>query len=267
MALACAGARAGAATPATPFIAAAAAPAATSAAAADPRAHWPTGPGSLAGVWANSDYDRGRVFDPRRQILRTIDGRMPPLQPWAAELLEQRLKDGESGRVFVTPLSQCLPSGVPAMMFYPGLPIQILETPGQVTMLNEQLTNYRAIYLGARHDEDPDPSFFGDSIGHWEGDTLVVDTIGLTTRTTLDQPGMPHSDRLHVIERYRRTGQRRLELKVTIDDPKVFTAPWTAITHFAMTPDDRRIEEYICENNRNLESSGRIGVQAPASGR
>ncbi len=152
------------------------------------------------------------------------------------------------------------------MMFYPGLPIQILETPGQVTMLNEQLTNYRAIYLDAKHETDPDPTFFGDSIGHWEGDTLVVDTIGLTTRTTLDQPGMPHSEDLHVIERYRRTGDKTLELKVTIDDPKVFTVPWTTVTHFEMTPSDRRIEEYICENNRNVSTNGRIGVQAPAAG-
>jgi hypothetical protein len=210
----------------------------------------PHGSGSLAGVWANSDYDRGRVFDPRRQVLRTADGKMPPLQPWAAELLEKRLKDAEEGKIFPTTLSQCLPSGVPAMMFYPGLPIQILETPGQVTMLNEQFTNWRLIYLDAQHDPDPDPSFFGDSIGHWEGDTLVVDTLGLTTRTALDQPGMPHSDALHVVERYRRTGAKTLELLVTIDDPKVFTAAWTAVTHFELAPADRRIEEYICENNR-----------------
>jgi hypothetical protein len=206
------------------------------------------------------------VFDPSRQVLRTIDGKLPPLRPWAAELLEKRLKEGENGHVFVTPLSQCLPSGVPAMMFYPGLPIQILETPGQVTMLNEQLTNYRLIYLNAQHETDPDPTFFGDSVGHWEGDTLVVDTIGLTTGTTLDQPGMPHSEALHVIERYRRTGARALELRVTIDDPKVFTAPWTTVTHFVLAPPDRRIEEYICENNRNVSNSGHVGVQAPSAG-
>lgn len=228
-------------------------------------ADYPTGPGSISGVWANSDYDRGRVFDPRRQVLKTIDGKMPPLQPWAAELLEKRLKDAESGHVFVTPLSQCLPSGVPAMMFYPGLPIQILETQGQVTMLNEQLTHYRAIYLDAKHEVDPDPTFFGDSVGRWEGDTFVVDTIGLTTKTTLDQPGMPHSEELHVIERYRRTGKDTLELKVTIDDPKVFTSTWTAITHFKMTPPDRRIEEYICENNRNKSINGRIGHQTSSA--
>jgi len=220
------------------------------AAAAESRPQPLHGPGSLAGVWANSDYDRGRVYDPRRQVLKTADGKMPPLQPWAAALLEKRIEDAESGQIFATTLSQCLPSGVPAMMFYPGLPIQILETEGQVTMLNEQFTNWRIVRLNSKHDEDPDPGFFGDSVGHWEGDTLVVDTIGLTTRTALDQPGMPHSDALHVVERYRRTGENTLELKVTIDDPKVFTSTWTAVTHFELAPADRRIEEYICENNR-----------------
>ena len=225
----------------------------------------PKGPGSLSGVWANSDYDRARVFPPRQQALKTIDNKPPPFRREAAELYEKRLQAAEAGEVFVTPLSQCLPSGIPAMMFYPGLPVQFLERGNEIVMLNEQLTNWRKIYVGGAHEEDPDPSFFGDAVAHWEGDTLVVDTIGLTTTTTLDQPGMPHSEKLHVIERYRRTDADTLELKVTIDDPEVFTAAWTAITHFKKAPPDRRIEEYICENQRNGAKGGSVGVQIPSA--
>ena len=225
-----------------------------------------SGPGSLAGVWANSDYDRGRVFDPARQVQKTIDGKMPPLRPEAAALLQKRIDDARKGDVFVTPLSQCLPSGVPAMMFYPALPIQILETPGKIYMLNEELTNFRVIYMNAKHEKDPDPSYFGDSVGHWEGGDLVVDTIGLTAKTPLDQPGMPHSDALHVVERYRRTDKDTIELRVTFDDPKTFTAPWTAITHFQGTPKDRRIEEYYCENQRNQTVDGAVGLQTSKDG-
>jgi hypothetical protein len=220
-----------------------------------------SGPGSVAGIWAKSDYDRGRVFDPRKQSLKTIDGKTPPFRPEAAKLYEQRLVAAEHDQVFVTPLSQCLPSGIPAMMFYPGLPIQFLESRGEVIMLNEQLTNWRKIYMGGKHQDDPDPSFFGDSVAHWEKGVLVVDTIGLITDTTLDQPGMPHSDALHVTERYRRMDKNTLELKVTIDDPKIFTQPWDAITHFKLAPSDRRIEEYICENNRNTAKNGAISTK------
>jgi hypothetical protein len=222
-----------------------------------------SGAGEISGIWYNSDYDPKRVYHPRMQRLLTIDGDPPPFQPWAAELYEKRLKDAEEGNVFPTPLSQCLPSGVPAMLFYPRLPIQILETEGQVTMLIEQLRNFRIIQLDSEHQDDPDPSFFGDSVGHWEGDTLVVDTIALTTKTTIDQPGMPHSEELHVVERYRRLDDDILELRVTIDDPKVFTEPWTTVTHFK--PARRQLEEYICENQRNAQADdGSIGLQMPS---
>ena len=224
------------------------------------------GPGSVSGVWANSDYNRGRVFDSTLQVLLTADGKPPPAQAWAAKLLAERIKAGQAGHPYATPLSQCMPSGVPAMLFYPGLPIQILETPGQVTMLNEEMTYWRLIKLNGRHEQDPDPSFNGDSVAHWDKDgALVIDTIALNTRTTLDQSGLPHSEDLHVVERYRRTDKDTLEVVVRIDDPKTFTAPWTAITHFKLTPKDRRIEEYICENNRNRpDSGGRISTQMPA---
>jgi hypothetical protein len=160
-------------------------------------------------------------------------------------------------------MSKCLPAGVPQMMFGPRLPLQILETPGQVTILVEPLTNFRIIYLNEPHSEDPDPSFMGESVGHWEGDTLVVDTIAQLDRTTLDPIGMPHSDALHVVEKFRRTGKDSLELVVTIDDPKTFTRPWTAATTFKSEP-GLRVQQYFCENQRNPSEGEVMQMLRPA---
>jgi hypothetical protein len=227
------------------------------------------GPGSLSGVWFNNEFKTSAKFATAYQVQMTADGKMPPLQPWAAALLDQRIKDSEAGHPFPTTLSNCLPSGVPQMMFGPkDLPIQIVESPGQVTILFESLTTFRIIHLNEQHPPDPDPTFMGNSVGHWEGDTLVVDTIGLTDRTAIDTVGMPHSDALHLVERFRRTSKTTLELQVTFDDPKTFTQPWTAKTSFRAVP-GARVEEYICENNRNRPDASGVssGVQSSPNSR
>ena len=226
------------------------------------RAPVPRGPGSLSGIWTNITYKPSSAYNPREAVLMTADGKLPPLQPWAADLLQKRLKDSEAGHPFPNTKSQCLPSGVPQLMFGPRTPMQILETPGQVTILIEEFNNFRIILLGARHEDDPDPSIMGDSVGHWEGDTLVVDTIGLSDRTVLDVPGTPHSDQLHVVERFRRVAKDRLEVSVTLDDPKTFTRPWTAKTAFAPMGVPR-ITEYYCENQRNPAVDGKTTMQMP----
>ena len=140
------------------------------------------------------------------------------------------------------------------MMFGSGLPHQTLESPGQVTILVEELSYFRIIRLNAKHQEDPDPTFMGDAVGHWEGGTLVVDTIGLSDQTLLPG-GIPHSEQLHVVERFRRTSKDRIELLMTFEDPKAFTTPWTTVTHLKIES-NRRISEYYCENNRNLAVDG-----------
>jgi hypothetical protein len=135
-------------------------------------------------------------------------------------------------------------------MFGPRLPIEILVTSGKVTMLLEEFNNYRQIFLDEQHPEDPDPSFMGHSVGRWEGDTLVIDTVGLTDRTTLDPVGTPHSDQLHLVERLRRISANKLELVVDFEDSKTFTRPWQTTTTFEAVP-DMRLAEGLCENNRN----------------
>jgi hypothetical protein len=224
------------------------------------------GPGSLVGLWTNGAYRSSERYSERERILLTTDGKMPPLLPKQQALLEQRLRASEAGKPFANSLSLCLPGGVPQMLFGAGAyPIQILETPGQVTMLIDEQNHFRIVPLGHRHKENPDPSYFGDSVGHWEDGALIVDTIGLTERTTLDQIGMPHSEELHVVERYRRTAADLIEVLVTIDDPKTFSATWQAKALLRKARPDVGMDEYICENNRNLpDASGAQGLQAPS---
>jgi hypothetical protein len=134
-----------------------------------------------------------------------------------------------------------------------------------VNILFEEFTTFRTIYMDRPHQEDPDPSFFGDSVGRWEGDTLVIDTIGLTTQTVVDNAGVPHSEQLHVVERLRRTGPDSLELVSTMDDPKAFTRPWSLRMEYVSVPDGR-LREYYCENERNApDETGRTGIKLPGA--
>lgn len=208
------------------------------------------GPGSLNGMWTTFGYKGSARFGPRERVVNTIDGKLPPMQPWAAQLLEERIRmTTEKGEPFRTTLMQCLPGGVPEMVFGSPYPTQIIESAGQVTILYEMFNHFRVIYLGETHPADPDPTFMGHSVGHWQGDTLIVDTVGLTERTTLDEVGIPHSAALHVIERYRRVDKDTLEIIDTIDDPKTFTQPWNVKVINKAAAADLKFIEYICEND------------------
>ena len=146
-----------------------------------------------------------------------------------------------------------------------SLPMQILINPGQITILFEEFNDFRIIHIDQKtHPEDPDPSFFGHQIGHWEGDTLVVDSVGFTDETVIDSVGMPHSDAMHIVEWIRRTGPGTLEDVMTITDPKAFTRPWTTVSSYRRVA-GVAIQEYHCENDRNVpDAHGATGVQMPA---
>lgn len=235
------------------------------AAAPPPQAEAPPvlkGPGSLAGIWLMTGY-KGSRASARQRVAVTIEGKPAPLLPAAAALLEKRIADADRGYPFANTLTSCLPGGMPLMMIAGApYPIQILENPGQVTMLFEEQNHFRAIYLNAKHPDDPDPSYMGHSIGHWEKDVLVVDTIGLNDRTTIDQVGMPHSEELHLTERYRRVDRDTLEVLVTITDAKTFSSSWQTRALYKSAPPGSEVAEYICENNRNVpDAQGRMGFQ------
>ena len=229
--------------------------------AAEPPA---SGPGSLAGVWFNAKFSVNRDDNLPQELPRarmTVDGQPPPFQPWAKAEVDRRLQSFKDGRPVAKLSASCIPGGTPQMMQpAPQLPIQILETPGQVTILFESLTTFRIIRMNEQHPQDPDPTFFGNSVGHWEGDTLVVDTVALKEVTTIDDV-VPHSDQLHVVERFRRTGPSTMEILENIEDPKVFTKPYTYRFSFKRVPGEK-LKEFICENNRNApDAEGRTTAQ------
>lgn len=222
----------------------------------------PNGSGSLNGVWLNAEYKGSSSHTELERVLRTVDGNLPPMLPWASELLNKRIKDSQEGLPFASTLALCLPGGIPLMLFGDDVPVKIVETPEDVTMLFMEGNRFRVIPMNADHAKEIDPSYMGDAVGKWQGDTLVVDNVGLSERTTLDQIGMPHTEKLHVTERYRRTGKDSMEIRVTIDDPGTFTKPWDAKVNYKLAPAGTRVTEDICENNRNPpDEQGRSGFQ------
>ena len=148
----------------------------------------------------------------------------------------------------------CLPPGVPRMMYTP-YPTEILQLPERIVFVFEGGAHvWRNIWLdGRKQPTDPNPTYLGYSAGKWEGDTLVVDTMGFNDRTWLDAAGHSHGEKMHVIERFTRSDSNTLRVEATIEDPDYYTKPWTVVT-FATWYANQEILEYICqENNRDVQ--------------
>ena len=170
-----------------------------------------------------------------------------PMQPWAAELFRERgansLKD--------QPTSSCKPLGTAQRDSWP-LPFKLVQTPNLLLLLYEMDTVYRQVFLDGRTlPADPQPSFLGYSVGRWEGDTLVVDTIGLQDRGWLDLMGHPHSDALRMEERFRRIDAGHMDIKVTFNDPKAYTGPISFTQPHDLLPDTDLLEYFCTENERD----------------
>ena len=174
------------------------------------------------------------------------DGATVPLQPWAQALYRQRVDSLGIG----LSSSRCLPHGLPGAMLIP-IPFKIVQTPALTTILFEEFNYYRQIFTDGRaHPSLLNPTWFGYSIGKWDKDTLVVDTIGFNDQTWLDTSGYPHTEALHTTERFVRRDFGHMDVLVTIDDPKAYTKPWSPTLHLALMPDTELIE-HICENERD----------------
>lgn len=179
----------------------------------------------------------------------------PLLKPWVAQALKDKAYRQIVEQEEVLPAhSLCWPSGVPGNLRLRE-PVQFLQTPGQITLLYQRDHQVRRIYMNVPHSANPPKSWYGESVGHYEGDILVVDTIGLNDRTSVDWWLTPHSDEIHVIERYKMTeGGRMLEVSFTVEDPKAFTESWSAVVHYRRGT--APIEEIICaENNKNASTN------------
>jgi hypothetical protein len=195
----------------------------------------------FSGVWIPEDQ---KYFTNLAAGLKPED---VPLQPWAKALQQERVQ-----RQHVDdPLARCLPHGVPRINTNGLFPFKIVQTPGLVVIMYEQLYLFRQIFMdGRRMAQDVNPAWLGYSTGKWDGDTLVIDTAGFNDRTWLDTTqGHPATEALHVTERFRRPDFGHLELQATIDDPKAYTKPWTTTTqkmHLLLNTD---ILEFICNEN------------------
>jgi hypothetical protein len=200
----------------------------------------PDGKPDLGGIWL--------VPGLKYLINIAADLKDVPFQPWAAAEYKQRMETmGKDD-----PNNLCLPSGIPEKDAVTS-PWKIVQTPGLIIILYESRTIFRQIFMDGRPlPKDPNPTWQGYSVGHWDGDTLVVETTGSNGKAWLDTNGHPVTDALHVIEKFHRKDYGHMDLEITIDDPKAYTKPWTVTENPTLQPDDELIE-YICEeNNRDV---------------
>lgn len=218
-----------------------AAPAESANSGSKPTPRMPDGKPNLTGVYNSSSFNFGGA---------AARGERDPIQA--------QLKPGaEKYKVVRGPTdagvyADCMPTGVPLAYFVP-YQWEIVQGLDRVVILYEYLHMFRVVPINGTHPADPDPTWMGDSVGHWEGDTLVVDTIGFNDRTEL--PGaFRHSEALHVVERFHRTDFDHLDWEATIEDPNVFAQPWTLKRTFPLRTDLDKVDEYVCENNKDYKN-------------
>jgi hypothetical protein len=196
----------------------------------------------VSGLWrSNPTYYRNLASDLKPEQVSYL--------PQAETLHKERQANNSKD----DPTASCLVGGVPRANHIP-YPFKIIQTPGLVVMLYEAVHSYRQIFIDGRpFPDDPDPSWFGYSIGRWDGDTLIVESTGFKDGGWLDASGRPASDSLRVTERFRRKDFGHMEIEVTIDDPKTYTKPWTVTIPFTFAA-DTELAEFMCnENNQYFE--------------
>jgi hypothetical protein len=204
-------------------------------------------PKNFEGVWWLRGYE---------YLLGPEPGVPAPLKPQYIELLKKRIREKNAGNPETDTSTQCFPHGMPRLMESP-YPIEIVQTPGRVTILHEVAHEVRRFYIDQKQPANLKDTFLGHSVGHWEGDTLVVDTIGINDRSFIDDEGEAHSNKEHLTERFRKIdGGRQLEMVMTVDDPVTLEHPYSYTRYYEWRPDVRPAE-YICEeNNRNAPVNG-----------
>ena len=171
------------------------------------------------------------------------------MTPWAEGIYRERQANHGRDR----PSAACLPHSVTDFDAHFG-PKKLIQTPGVLVMLFESYHSFRQILTDGRAmPKELEPAWFGYSVGKWQGDTLVVDTVGIHEKTWLDDSGHPHSEALHVIERFRRIDFGRMSVQITIDDPKAYLKPWTVSFEWELFPDTELLD-WVCENNKYFDT-------------
>ena len=189
---------------------------------------------------SNGEANRRRV----QPTYRISDLTHPNLKPWAKEVMKKDNDEVLKGKIAYTPGSFCRPAGVTAFALDGG-PYFFVQTPTKVLIIQQGEQIARQVYLNVPHSPNVKPSWFGESIGHYEGDTLVVDTIGLNTKTFIDHFRTPHTEKLHVVERWQMIeGGKKMQVEFTIEDQDTFNQPWKAMVRYDRTQDT--LPENIC---------------------
>jgi hypothetical protein len=218
----------------------------------------------------------------RQPTERVADLNNPILQPWARDVVRKHNELVLSGKVVASPTASCWPKGVPGFLLSPMTqPMYFVQGPKEVVMILSSYNDVRHIHLADKHSPNVKTSWYGESIGRYEGDTLVVDTIGLDDRALVDGFGTPHTKQLHVIERFHLIEDGKvLEANVHVEDPGAFTMPWDAIQRFrqfeaavAKVPIERLaqlasvpegpLSEIICAENPNSFFAGVAALPIP----
>ena len=224
----------------------------------------PSGLGPLAvdkakAVAVRIPNNNGDVVD---STLRVADLNNPNLKPWVVDHLRKINEEVLAGKLRYSARASCLPGGVPDFLVYAGAfqPIHIFQMPDKIVMINQGNTEVRHVYLNARHSANPKPSWYGESVGRFEGDELVIDTIGFNDKTFVDESfSLPHTTQLHVIERYKLLDEgKSLQVTFTIDDPGAFNAPWSGIIRFRRTASEDQVEEQPCAD----QNVGELGFHS-----
>ena len=206
----------------------------------------PSGPGPVPTLdQRHGSANAGFIERGTQPIFEMGDPDAPILQPWARAEVSARNDAIRAGKPGFTRQASCWPNGTPAFLLYPQQPVFFVQTPKEVLMIWQGDHQVRHVYLGAQHSSNLKPSWYGESVGHYEGDTLVVDTIGISDKSLVDNFGTPHTTQLHTIERYRMSEDRmRLEVRLHVEDAGAFTTPWDAIQRY------RRVEPGVAEREK-----------------
>jgi len=240
----------------------------------------PSGPGPVKPDPAHPLISNDDFRDSGKQPTFPMgDPDSPILKPWAAAAVRRHNAEVLAGKPAYSLHATCRPVGVPTFLLMPmTIPMYIVQGPREVLLILEHFGDVRHIYLTDKHRPNLKPSWYGDSIGHYEGDTLVVDTIGLNDKTFVDEFKTPHTEELHVVERFHLIdGGKVLEVNVHVEDPGAFTTPFNAIQRFRQheelttrksvaelaqlaTPEEGPLIEAICAENPN----SLMGLSEPA---
>ncbi|HLH98648.1 MAG TPA: hypothetical protein VKW08_26355 [Xanthobacteraceae bacterium] len=212
-------------------------------------------PGKVAPISFDPAYPQ-KPGNQRGVMERMSDAENANLKPWAQELMRKYNQDVLDGHRAFTAQARCWPGGTPGQLLFPAEPYFFVQTPKEVWMIWQRQQEVRRIFLDVPHSVDRKPSWFGESVGHYENGELIVDTVGFLDKQEfdfVDNWRTPHTKDMHVVERFRLVdGGKGLEATVTVDDPGTFNQPWWGAVRWQRV--DRRQEESICaENNQAFE--------------